>query len=102
MRSRKYTGVTTEFFALWTGATDSDHDLLVSVYDNENRARQCAEVLGCAVRPVTLADLHAYLHWRRSLDPEWRSHDPLVSLYIGDNAPILPVSGVIARLQAMP
>jgi hypothetical protein len=90
------------FFALWSGSPHTDYEILVCVYDDEHRAHLCAEVMGCAVRPVTASDLEVYLQWRRTLEPETPFLDPLVSLYLGERAPILPLSGVIAYLTHHP
>jgi hypothetical protein len=90
------------FFALWSGSPHSDHEILVCVYDDEHRACQCAGVMGCAMRPVTVEELHNYLIRRRTLEPEIPFLDPLVALYLGERAPILPLSGVIAYLSAHP
>lgn len=97
-RSQPETGA--EFFALWSGSPYSDHEILVCVYDDEHRAFLCAEVMGCAMRPVTANDLQDYLLWRRTLEPETPFLDPLVSLYLKESAPILPLSGIIAYLTA--
>jgi hypothetical protein len=84
------------FVALWSGSPHTDHEILVCVYDDEHRASLCAGLMGCAVRPVTAGDLEVYLRWRRTLEPETSLLDPLVSLYLHESAPILPLSGVIA------
>lgn len=90
------------FFALWSGSRHTDHDILVCVYDNEQRASLCAGLMGCAMRSVTAGDLEVYLQWRRTLEPEAPFLDPLVSLYLRESAPILPLSQAIAYLTAHP
>jgi hypothetical protein len=102
MRYRSPPETGAAFFALWSGLPYTDHEILVCVYNDEYRAYQCAEVMGCAVRPVTADELQDYLVWRRTLKPEAPFLDPLVSLYLGERAPILPLSGVIAYLTAHP
>ena len=86
------------FFALWSGSHHTDHEILVCVYSDEQRAFLCAGIMGCAMRPVTADDLEDYLRWRRTLESEAPFLDPLVSLYLRESAPILPLSGVIAYL----
>ena len=100
MHYRSQTETGAAFFALWSESPHTDHEILVCVYDNEYRAHLCAEVMGCAVRSVTADELHDYLVWRQTLEPEAPFLDPLVSLYLQESAPILPLSGVIAYLTA--
>lgn len=100
MRSSNLPNAGATFFALWSGSPHTDHDILMCVYNNAQQASLCAGLMGCAMRPVTADELQDYLLWRRTLEPETPFCDPLVSLYLGERAPILPLSQVIIYLTA--
>lgn len=66
-----------DYYALWDDVPCPGHAVLISVYEEETRARVCAGVLGCSVRPMTVALLRDYLAWRATQSPEAYDPDPL-------------------------
>lgn len=83
----------TLFFALW----DQTH-YLICVYQEEARANLCAMLLGCSVRPVDAAILHAYAQARLQTLTADQTPDPPVSLYLHHRAPIWALSRLIVYL----
>jgi hypothetical protein len=91
---------TPHFFAVWDWSTYYVHKILICVYDDATRARDSAARMGGVMRPVTGDEVRAYLAWRMTkTDPEF-DHDPHVSLYLYETAPLLRLSALAEYIDS--
>jgi hypothetical protein len=91
---------TPRYFAVWSWSPQYQHKVLICVYTDPDRARESAARMGGVMRPVTGDEVRTYFEWRMTkTDPEF-DHDPYVSLYLYDTAPLLRLSALAAYIDS--